>query len=219
MRWNELLKWTFFAVSVSVKRSVYRFPEHHLCKYNLSLLFFFCTFQLLVPRYIRVICSEGSHVLQPFVPPPPHAVTAGDLRVSLEVSTLRPCGDRNRISTGDCFTAVQECDSAPAQWYHLLYVSVWLCQVWKDWCLVSVCVGSAILPGRVWTQMLYCTFVASCGCLGRRGSAEHEPLGFTENPPTLSGNIGFLTIYGHPADVEQGHEHHTNGGANAGPVI
>lgn len=32
--------------------------------------------------------------------------------------------------------------------------------------------------------------------------AEHEPLGSTEN--TLSGNIGFLRRYGHPARVDQG---------------
>lgn len=74
-RMNELLRWT--------KRSVYMF----LCKYNLSSS---APFQLLAPGYIRVICSEGSRVLQPaaFLPLPPHAVTAGGLRVSLEVSTL-----------------------------------------------------------------------------------------------------------------------------------
>ena len=36
-----------------------RLFQHHLCKYNLSLLFLLCTFRLLVPRYVRVICSEG----------------------------------------------------------------------------------------------------------------------------------------------------------------
>ncbi len=90
MRWNELLRWTFFVVNVSVKWSVYKFLSIS-CVNTTCLCCSFRTFQLLVPRYIRVICSEGSHVLQPaaFVPLPPHAVTAGDLRVSLEVSTLR----------------------------------------------------------------------------------------------------------------------------------
>lgn len=67
--------------------------------------------------------------------------------------------------------------------------------------------------------MLHCTSVASCRCLGHRGSAEHEPLGSAENPPTLSGNIGFLMRYAHPAHVDQGHEHHSDGGAYAIPVI
>lgn len=94
-------------------------PERHLCKYNLSLLFC-CTFQLLVPRYMRVICSEG---VTCFTTCCFHA-TASPRRDSGGIwgwsrrwacSDHRPCGERSKRSAGVLFTAVRECDGAPAQ--------------------------------------------------------------------------------------------------------
>lgn len=60
--------------------------------------------------------------------PPHHTVTAGDLRLKHASTTSHVETETGRALMA-FFTAVQECDSAPAQRYHPLYVSVWVCQV------------------------------------------------------------------------------------------
>ncbi|CAJ1076296.1 GTPase IMAP family member 8 [Xyrichtys novacula] len=58
----------FIVVTVAAK-DLTHFSECLLCKYSLSLLLFLFISQCLVPRYIRVMCIKGSHVLQPAASP------------------------------------------------------------------------------------------------------------------------------------------------------
>lgn len=141
MRWNDLLRLTFFCNECVSKSTCIQLPENHLCKYILSS----CIFQLLVPRYIRVICREEVTCF-----------TTGCLRACClptqwqqgiwrrTRSDHRPCRDRNRKSTQGCF---YDC---PGMWHCTCSVILYPCtvsvcfflQVWGDCCSVAVCVGS-----------------------------------------------------------------------------
>lgn len=140
----------------------------------------------------------GSHVLQPafVLLPPPHTVTAGDLRVSLEVSTLcarQPCGDRNRL-----FFFFFKRMSRNVTVHLLKDVSVWFCQVWKVWCLVSVCV-----LGQQYDK----TEAGLCLTAPLLHPVRAQNMSHTIHPLVL-------TSYGHPTHVDQGHSRHSDG-----PVI
>lgn len=126
----------------------------------------------------------------------PHAMTAGDLQVNLNVNTTRPPAmSRQRAQTGHVLY------DRPGT-SHLLNNTILrtvrlgeVYQVWNDWYLVAECVLGHCKYGEP-SQKQYDThsdvLLHLCCILRLPG-----------NPSTLSRNRGFLAGYGHPAHVNQ----------------
>lgn len=160
-----------------------------------------CTFLLLVPRYIWVICSEGRGRITCFT--------------TCFRATASPTHRDSRRSEGE--SGGQHTMCTPAMWrqkqafffffkrlsrnvtVHLLKdVSVWFCQVWKVWCLVSVCV-----LGQQYDK----TEAGLCLTAPLLHPVRAQNMSHTIHPLVL-------TSYGHPTHVDQGHSRHSDG-----PVI
>lgn len=151
-RENQHVFKIFNPPNVGPGRTFLQLSGNHLCKYNLRLLV-----RLVHQGHLSwggVTCFTTRCVL---AAASPHWREWTRGRPRSDCSHAETEGRELRV----LFYDHHKCDIAPAQWYFPLCVSVRVCQLWKDRCLVAACVGSlwthwtisgALTPSRSWNK-------------------------------------------------------------------